>query len=152
MGAGPFPTELFDNIGKKIASNGNEFGSTTGRARRCGWLDIPALKYSIMLNGVTELYMMKADVLSDFNEIKVCVGYNYNGEKIDYFPSSIESENISPIYKTFQGWTSKSNKAEKFEDLEKNFQSYVRFIEDQVGVKINLISLGPVREQTIYIN
>jgi len=152
VGAGPFPTELFDDIGKKIASNGNEFGSTTGRARRCGWLDIPALKYSIMLNGVTELYMMKADVLSDFNEIKVCVGYNYNGEKIDYFPSSIESENISPIYKTFQGWTSKSNKAQKFEDLEKNFQSYVRFIEDQVGVKINLISLGPVREQTIYIN
>ena len=152
VGAGPFPTELFDDIGKKIASNGNEFGSTTGRARRCGWLDIPALKYSIMLNGVTELYMMKADVLSDFNEIKVCVGYNYNGEKIDYFPSSIESENISPIYKSFQGWTSKSNKAQKFEDLEKNFQSYVRFIEDQVGVKINLISLGPVREQTIYIN
>ena len=152
VGAGPFPTELFDDIGKKIASNGNEFGSTTGRARRCGWLDIPALKYSIMLNGVTELYMMKADVLSDFNEIKVCVGYNYNGEKIDYFPSSIESENISPIYKTFQGWTSKSNKAQKFEDLEKNFQSYVRFIEDQVSVKINLISLGPVREQTIYIN
>ena len=152
VGAGPFPTELFDDVGKKIASNGNEFGSTTGRARRCGWLDIPALKYSIMLNGVTELYMMKADVLSDFNEIKVCIGYNYNGEKIDYFPSSIESENISPIYKTFQGWTSKSNKAKKFEDLEKNFQSYVRFIEDQVGVKINLISLGPVREQTIYIN
>ena len=152
VGAGPFPTELFDNIGKKIASNGNEFGSTTGRARRCGWLDIPALKYSIMLNGVNELYMMKADVLSDFNEIKVCVGYNYNGGKIDYFPSSIESKNISPIYKTFQGWTSKSNKAQKFEDLEKNFQSYVRFIEDQVGVKINLISLGPVREQTIYIN
>ena len=152
VGAGPFPTELFDDIGKKIASNGNEFGSTTGRARRCGWLDIPALKYSIMLNGVTELYMMKGDVLSDFNEIKVCVGYNYNGEKIDYFPSSIESENISPIYKTFQGWTSKSNKAQKFEELEENFQSYVRFIEDQVGIKINLISLGPVREQTIYIN
>ena len=152
VGAGPFPTELFDDIGKKIASNGNEFGSTTGRARRCGWLDIPALKYSIMLNGVTELYMMKGDVLSDFNEIKVCVGYNYNGEKIDYFPSSIESENISPIYKNFQGWTSKSNKAQKFEELEENFQSYVRFIEDQVGIKINLISLGPVREQTIYIN
>ena len=152
VGAGPFPTELFDDIGKKIASNGNEFGSTTGRARRCGWLDIPALKYSIMLNGVTELYMMKGDVLSDFNEIKVCVGYNYNGEKIDYFPSSIESENISPIYKTFQGWTSKSNKAQKFEELDENFQSYVRFIEDQVGIKINLISLGPVREQTIYIN
>ncbi len=152
VGAGPFPTELFNDTGKKIASNGNEFGSTTGRARRCGWLDIPALKYSIMLNGVTELYMMKADVLSDFEEIKVCIGYNYNGNDINYFPSSIESENIVPIYRSFNGWTSKSNKAKKFEELEENFKSYVRFIEDEVGVKINLISLGPVREQTIYIN
>ena len=152
VGAGPFPTELFNDTGKKIALNGNEFGSTTGRARRCGWLDIPALKYSIMLNGVTELYMMKADVLSDFEEIKVCIGYNYNGNDINYFPSSIESENIVPIYRSFDGWTSKSNNAQKFEELEENFKSYVRFIEDEVGVKINLISLGPVREQTIYIN
>ena len=152
VGAGPFPTELFNDTGKKIASNGNEFGSTTGRARRCGWLDIPALKYSIMLNGVTELYMMKADVLSDFEEIKVCIGYNYNSNDINYFPSSIESENIVPIYRSFDGWTSKSNNAQKFEELEENFKSYVRFIEDEVGVKINLISLGPVREQTIYIN
>ena len=107
VGAGPFPTELFDNVGEKMASNGNEFGSTTGRARRCGWLDLPALKYSIMLNGVTELHMMKADVLSGFEEIKICIGYNYNGVDIDYFPSSIESENIKPIYKTFKGWTAK---------------------------------------------
>ena len=152
VGAGPFPTELFDSVGKKIASNGNEFGSTTGRARRCGWLDLPALKYSIMLNGVTELHMMKADVLSGFEEIKICIGYNYNGMDIDYFPSSIESENIKPIFKTFKGWTTKSNSAKKIEDLEDNFRSYVEFIEEEVGVKIKIISLGPVREQTIYIN
>ena len=97
VGAGPFPTELFDDIGEKIAKNGNEFGSTTGRPRRCGWLDLPALKYSIMLNGVSDLYMMKADVLSGFSEVKVCVGYEYNNEKIDYFPSSIESDSIKPI-------------------------------------------------------
>ena len=152
VGAGPFPTELFDSVGEKIASNGNEFGSTTGRARRCGWLDLPALKYSIMLNGVTELHMMKADVLSGFEEIKICIGYNYNGVDIDYFPSSIESENIKPIFKTFKGWTTKSNSAKKIEDLEENFKSYVKFIEEEVGVKIKIISLGPVREQTIYIN
>tara|TARA_B100001057_G_scaffold13732_2_gene13002 strand:- start:14981 stop:16249 length:1269 start_codon:yes stop_codon:yes gene_type:complete len=152
VGAGPFPTELFDSVGEKIASNGSEFGSTTGRARRCGWLDLPALKYSIMLNGVTELHMMKADVLSGFEEIKICIGYNYNGVDIDYFPSSIESENIKPIFKTFKGWTTKSNSAKKIEDLEENFKSYVKFIEEEVGVKIKIISLGPVREQTIYIN
>ena len=152
VGAGPFPTELFDNVGEKMASNGNEFGSTTGRARRCGWLDLPALKYSIMLNGVTELHMMKADVLSGFEEIKICIGYNYNGVNIDYFPSSIESENIKPIYQTFKGWTTKSNSAKKIEDLEDNFKSYIRFIEKEVGIKIKIISLGPVREQTIYIN
>ena len=128
VGAGPFPTELFDSVGEKMASNGNEFGSTTGRARRCGWLDLPALKYSIMLNGVTELHMMKADVLSGFEEIKICIGYNYNGVDIDYFPSSIESENIKPIYKTFKGWTAKSNSAKKIEDLEDNFKSYIKFM------------------------
>ena len=152
VGAGPFPTELFDSVGEKMASNGNEFGSTTGRARRCGWLDLPALKYSIMLNGVTELHMMKADVLSGFEEIKICTGYNYNGVDIDYFPSSIESENIKPIYKTFKGWTTKSNSAKKIKDLEDNFKSYIKFIEKEVGIKIKIISLGPVREQTIYIN
>ena len=152
VGAGPFPTELFDEIGKKIGFNGNEFGSTTGRPRRCGWLDIPALKYSVMLNGVTKLYMMKADVLSDFKEIKVCVGYNYKGKEIDYFPSSIDSEDIEPIYKTFKGWSSSTNNCKDFDLLEKNFKDYISFIEDRVGVKIKIISLGPDREQTIYIN
>ena len=151
VGAGPFPTELFDDIGEKIAKNGNEFGSTTGRPRRCGWLDLPALKYSIMLNGVSDLYMMKADVLSGFSEVKVCVGYEYNNEKIDYFPSSIESDSIKPIYKSFKGWTSKSNHARSLDDLEDNFKKYINFIESEVGVSINLVSLGPDREETIYM-
>ena len=151
VGAGPFPTELFDDIGEKIAKNGNEFGSTTGRPRRCGWLDLPALKYSIMLNGVSDLYMMKADVLSGFSEVKVCVGYEYNNEKIDYFPSSIESDSIKPIYKSFKGWTSKSNHARSLNDLEDNFKKYINFIESEVGVSINLVSLGPDREETIYM-
>ena len=151
VGAGPFPTELFDDIGEKIAKNGNEFGSTTGRPRRCGWLDLPALKYSVMLNGVSDLYMMKADVLSNFSEVKVCVGYEYNNEKIDYFPSSIESDSIKPIYKSFEGWTSKSNHSRSFNDLEDNFKNYINFIESEVGVNIKLVSLGPDREETIYM-
>ena len=151
VGAGPFPTELFDDVGEKIAKNGNEFGSTTGRPRRCGWLDLPALKYSIMLNGVSDLYMMKADVLSDFSEVKVCIGYEYNNQKIDYFPSSIESDSIKPIYKSFEGWTSKSNHARLFNDLEDNFKNYISFIESEVGVNIKLVSLGPDREETIYM-
>ena len=151
VGAGPFPTELFDDIGEKIAKNGNEFGSTTGRPRRCGWLDLPALKYSIMLNGVSDLYMMKADVLSGFSEVKACIGYEYNNEKIDYFPSSIESDSIKPIYKSFKGWTSKSNHARSFDDLEDNFKKYINFIESEVGVSIKLVSLGPDREETIYM-
>ena len=152
VGAGPFPTELFDDIGDTIAHNGNEFGSTTGRPRRCGWLDIPALKYSVMLNGVTHLYIMKADVLSDFDEVKVCTGYIYDGKEIDYFPSIIDSDNIKPVYTVFPGWTSKVNESRRYEDLEDNFKNYITFIEGSVGVKIKLISLGPDREETVLLD
>ena len=152
VGAGPFPTELFDNVGDTIAHNGNEFGSTTGRPRRCGWLDIPALKYSVMLNGVTHLYIMKADVLSDFDEVKVCTGYIYDGKEIDYFPSIIDSDNIKPVYTVFPGWTSKVNESRRYEDLEDNFKNYITFIENSVGVKIKLISLGPDREETVLLD
>ena len=152
VGAGPFPTELFDDIVDTIAHNGNEFGSTTGRPRRCGWLDIPALKYSVMLNGVTHLYIMKADVLSDFDEVKVCTGYIYDGKEIDYFPSIIDSDNIKPVYTVFPGWTSKVNESRRYEDLEDNFKNYITFIEGSVGVKIKLISLGPDREETVLLD
>jgi|TARA_B110000263_G_C15285738_1_gene500688 adenylosuccinate synthase len=152
VGAGPFPTELFDQVGKNIAKNGNEFGSTTGRSRRCGWLDLPALKYSVMLNGVTDLFMMKADVLSDFKSINICVGYIYKGKKIDYFPTSIESDDIKPIYKSFKGWSSNVNSCTNYHHLDKEFKDYINFIQENLKVSIKLISLGPDREATILVN
>lgn len=152
VGAGPFPTELFDEVGENIGKNGNEFGSTTGRPRRCGWLDLPALKYSVMLNGVTDLYMMKADVLSDFKSINVCIGYLYKGKKIDYFPTSIESDDIKPIYKSFKGWSSDVNSCTDYDDLDKEFKDYINFIQEKLKVPIKLISLGPDREETVLVN
>ena len=152
VGAGPFPTELFDQVGKNIGINGNEFGSTTGRSRRCGWLDLPALKYSVMLNGVTDLYMMKSDVLSDFKTVNICIGYKYKGKDIDYFPTSIESEDIKPIYKSFNGWSSNINNCRNYNNLDQEFKDYINFIQDNLGVPIKLISLGPDREATVLVN
>ena len=152
VGAGPFPTELFDQVGKNIEINGNEFGSTTGRSRRCGWLDLPALKYSVMLNGVTDLYMMKSDVLSDFKTVNICIGYKYKGKDIDYFPTLIESEDIKPIYKSFNGWSSNINNCRNYNNLDQEFKDYINFIQDNLGVPIKLISLGPDREDTILVN
>ena len=152
VGAGPFPTELFDQVGKNIGINGNEFGSTTGRSRRCGWLDLPALKYSVMLNGVTDLYMMKSDVLSDFKTVNICIGYIYKGKDIDYFPTSLESEDIEPIYKSFNGWSSNINNCRNYNHLDQEFKDYINFIQDNLGVPIKLISLGPDREATVLVN
>ena len=152
VGAGPFPTELFNQIGKNIEINGNEFGSTTGRSRRCGWLDLPALKYSVMLNGVTDLYMMKSDVLSDFKTVNICIGYKYKGKDIDYFPTLIESEDIKPIYKSFNGWSSNINNCRNYNNLDQEFKDYMNFIQDNLGLPIKLISLGPDREATILVN
>jgi len=152
VGAGPFPTELFDQVGKNIGINGNEFGSTTGRSRRCGWLDLPALKYSVMLNGVTDLYMMKSDVLSDFKTVNICIGYKYKGKDIDYFPTLIESEDIKPIYKSFNGWSSNINNCRNYNNLDQEFKDYINFIQDNLGVPIKLISLGPDREATVLVN
>ena len=152
VGAGPFPTELFDQVGKNIGINGNEFGSTTGRSRRCGWLDLPALKYSVMLNGVTDLYMMKSDVLSDFKTVNICIGYIYKGKDIDYFPTSLESEDIKPIYKSFNGWSSNINNCRNYNNLDQEFKDYMNFIQDNLGLPIKLISLGPDREATILVN
>jgi adenylosuccinate synthase len=152
VGAGPFPTELFDQVGKNIEINGNEFGSTTGRSRRCGWLDLPALKYAVMLNGVTDLYMMKSDVLSDFKTVNICIGYKYKGKDIDYFPTLIEYEDIKPIYKSFNGWSSNINNCRNYNNLDQEFKDYINFIQDNLGVPIKLISLGPDRDATILVN
>jgi len=150
VGSGPFPTELFDEVGAKMAKIGHEFGSVTGRARRCGWLDLVALKYAVDVNGVTQLYMMKSDVLSGFNDLKVCVAYDYKGQEISHFPFNIEEENVKPIYKTFKGWSQDISKGKTFEELPAELKEYIRFIEDYLQVPIQVVSVGPDRTQTIF--
>jgi len=149
VGSGPFPTELFDADGARMAKVGNEFGATTGRPRRCGWLDLVALKYAVQVNGVTELIMMKADVLSGFKTLKVCTAYNYKGKEISHLPFNIEPENVTPIYKSFKGWQEDISSGDNFEKLPQTLKDYVAYIEESVGVKISIVSVGPDRTETI---
>lgn len=149
VGSGPFPTELNDETGEQIRKTGNEFGSTTGRPRRTGWLDLPALKYAIMINGVTELMMMKADVLSGFETIKVCTHYNYQGKKIDYLPYEYAPELLSPVYKDLQGWNQDLTSLNSSEQLPDALNEYIAFIERETGVPISIVSVGPNRTQTL---
>ena len=149
VGSGPFPTELFDTDGDTLRDKGHEFGSTTGRPRRCGWLDLPALKYAIMLNGVTNLAIMKADVMNDFDEVKVCEKYRYKDEEINYFPFEINDDDLKPDFNSHKGWKQDLTKATKMEDLPQTFLDYVGFIEKETEVPISIISVGPDRKQTI---
>ena len=148
VGAGPFPTELFDEDGKKMAEVGHEFGAVTGRPRRCGWLDLVALKYTTMLNGVTDLIMMKSDVLDSFDEIKVCTKYRIDGRETDRFPFEVNAA-IEPIYERFRGWNEDLTKKHGEEELPKAFLDYVQFIEEFLGIPISILSIGPDRTQTI---
>lgn len=148
VGSGPFPTELFDEDGEKLRQLGHEFGATTGRPRRTGWLDIVALKYAVMLNGVTSLIMMKSDILDSFDTIKVATGYMVNGQECDTVPYDTYAE-VTPIYKEFKGWNKDLSKAKDERELPFEFMNYVRFIEKEVGVPVSIISLGPDRDQTI---
>jgi adenylosuccinate synthase len=149
VGSGPFPTEDFSEAGDMMASVGNEFGSVTGRKRRCGWLDLVALKYAIQINGVTQLMMMKGDVLSGFDTLKVATAYNYNGEVIHHLPYNIEEENVTPIYTEFKGWKQDLTGLTNFESLPKELKAYIEFIEREVAVPIKIVSVGPDRKQTI---
>ncbi|MEE1962841.1 Adenylosuccinate synthetase [Flagellimonas taeanensis] len=149
VGSGPFPTELFDEDGATMGRVGNEFGATTGRPRRCGWLDLVALKYAVQINGVTELMMMKADVLSGFKTIKVCTAYDYKGEKIQHLPYNIESEYVSPIYTEMKGWAKDLTKLTTAEELPTALNDYITFLEEQLQVPIKIVSVGPDRLQTI---
>ncbi|PCJ83999.1 MAG: adenylosuccinate synthase [Flavobacteriales bacterium] len=149
VGSGPFPTELHDETGELLRKKGNEFGATTGRPRRCGWLDLPALKYSIMLNGVTQLIMMKADVLSEFNTIKVCTHYNYQGQKIDYFPYEISPENLTPIYTELKGWQQDLTGMTSLDSIPQELNDYISFLENELQVPITIVSVGPDRTQTL---
>ncbi len=151
VGAGPFPTELFDETGKRIRDLGHEYGAVTGRERRCGWIDLVALRYAIMVNGVTELIMMKSDVLDDFDTIKACVAYRQNGERIDYFPYSVES-GIEPIYEELPGWHCDMTHMTSEEQFPQQFRDYVAFLEQQLETPIKIISIGPDRAQTILRN
>ena len=149
VGSGPFPTELFDALGETIQSNGHEFGATTGRPRRCGWLDLPALKYAINVNGVTELMMMKADVLSGIGNLQICTAYKYKGEVIDHLPYKLQEDLIEPIYTEMTGWEEDLTKMVTEDEFPQTFKDYIAFIEAEVGVPITLVSVGPDRAQTI---
>lgn len=149
VGSGPFPTELFDEVGIEMAKVGREFGAVTGRPRRCGWLDLVALKYAVDVNGVTQLMMMKGDVLSGFKTLKVCTSYNYKGKEIFHLPYNIEPENISVNYTEFKGWKEDLTKMTSEDQLPKNLLDYVAFIEKETGVPVKIVSVGPDRKQTI---
>ena len=151
VGSGAFPTELFDEIGEKIGQIGREVGATTGRKRRCGWLDLVALKYAIHLSGVTQLMMMKADVLSGFETLKICTGYRYKGEVIKHLPYSSDPEYVTPIYTELKGWNEDLSKVQKAKELPVELIEYIKFIEKETEVPITLVSVGADRTQTIQI-
>ncbi|MEF9924602.1 MAG: adenylosuccinate synthase [Muribaculaceae bacterium] len=151
VGSGPFPTELFDETGKDMRNIGHEYGAVTGRERRCGWIDLVALRYTIMLNGVTQLIMMKSDVLDSFDTIKACNSYLINGEEISDFPFSID-ENITPIYTELPGWKTDMTTMKSESQFPTHFKEYIAYIEKQLNVPITIVSVGPDREQTIIRN
>ena len=148
VGSGPFPTELFDEVGEELRRIGHEFGAVTGRPRRCGWLDLVALKYAVMVDGVTQLIMMKSDVMNDFETIKVATAYKIGGEVVDHFPYEV-TDDLEPIYTEFPGWKCDICKVRSYEDFPQEFKNYVEFIEAQTGVPVKIISVGPDREETI---
>lgn len=148
VGAGPFPTELLDETGEKLCQLGREFGSVTGRKRRCGWIDLVALKYAIMINGVTQLIMMKSDVLDSFDTIKACVAYEKNGEETEEFPFDI-CEEVKPVYVELPGWKTDMTKMTSEDEFPEEFNAYLNFLEEELGVPVKIVSVGPDREQTI---
>ena len=149
VGSGPFPTELNDETGELLRKKGSEFGATTGRPRRCGWLDLPALKYAIMINGVTRLFMMKSDILSGFSTIKVCSSYRVNGQDVDQRPYDNNAA-IEPVYTELPGWQEDITGIRKYNELPLNLRNYVEFIEKQTGIPITIVSVGPDRNSTIF--
>ncbi len=150
VGMGPFPTELFDETGTELRDAGKEYGSTTGRPRRCGWLDLVALKYSVMLNGVTELIMMKGDVLDKFDTIKICVGYEINGEVVEHFPFEL-TDDVKPVFVELPGWKTDLTQIKHQNEFPEELNNYISFIEDEMKIQVSIASVGPNREQTIFL-
>ena len=149
VGSGPFPTELNCETGQKLRDKGREYGSTTGRPRRCGWLDLPALKYSIMINGVTDLIVTKADVMDEFDEINICTQYDYQGKILEFVPFEILQQDLKPIYQSMPGWNTSLPEIKNIDNLPEEFKNYLNFVEQQTQTRISVVSLGPDREQTI---
>lgn len=149
VGSGPFPTELHDEVGEKMRKEGNEFGATTGRPRRCGWIDLPALKYTIMINGVTQLNMTKADVLSVFDEIMVCTHYEMDGKEIDYLPFDISDTRLKPVYKSLPGWKTDLTNLKGEDEFPAELDNYIAYLEEELETPITIVSVGPDRAQTI---
>ena len=152
VGGGPFPTELENEIGEELRRIGSEFGATTGRPRRCGWIDLVALKFACMVNGVTKIIMTKADVLDSFKELEVCTSYSIAGKETMEMPMNLGKLNIVPVYKKFAGWDLPSSTAKKATDLPGTMLSYVEFINNYLGVKVHYISNGPGRDQLIHVS
>jgi len=152
VGGGPFPTELDNEVGEELRRIGHEFGATTGRPRRCGWIDLPALKYAIMLNGVTELVMTKADVLSGFEKIYACTHYIYNGETIDYMPYDILSVTATPVYKEIDGWKEDLTQIREINEIPEKLMAYIKYLEKELGVPVKYLSVGPDRKQTLILS
>jgi adenylosuccinate synthase len=151
VGSGPFPTELFDETGAALRNTGHEFGSTTGRPRRCGWLDLPALKYSIMINGITKLFMTKADVLSGFETVRICTSYKVDGKECLEIPFGNDSV-IDPVYIDMKGWEEVITGIREYNKLPEALKKYIEFIEEKTGVPVTIVSVGPDREETIFRN
>ena len=149
VGGGPFPTELHDSVGDRLRTEGAEFGSTTGRPRRCGWIDLPQLRYTIMLNGVTQLCMTKIDVLNHFDEIKAATQYKYNGILTKDLPFDITEVRVEPVYQSFKGWNKDLDDTPQYEELPETLKSYTNFLEAYLGIPITMISTGPEREKLI---
>lgn len=150
VGSGPFPTELNNDTGENMRKAGHEFGSTTGRPRRCGWLDLPALKYSVMLNGVDSLIMMKADVLDQFREINVCTSYKTGSTEIEDFPFDLEQPGVEPVYSTLKGWNTNIDEVTDPDKMPQELKQYISFVENAAGVPVDIVSVGPDRKQTLH--
>ena len=149
VGSGPFPTELENEVGERMRKAGHEFGATTGRPRRCGWIDLPALKYACMINGVTQLIMTKADVLSEFDSIKACTGYKYKGEVIDFMPFDVVGEELVPVYDELEGWTEDLTGLSSIDEIPETLQTYIDYLERILETPITIVSVGPDRSQTL---
>jgi adenylosuccinate synthase len=153
VGNGPFPTELTNEDGEKLRKKGAEFGATTGRPRRCGWFDAFLVRYSVLINGIDTVAVTKLDVLSNFEEIKVCIGYEINGKRIKSFPSDVEKlNNVKPVYETLDGWMGDISGCKSFDELPKKTKEYLEFISNQANINIEIVSVGPKRKQTFYMN